>query len=482
MYLKSMFRPAALLLLIVTCTGCAETATARTEPAAESVASPGSQPSPPSAPRPRTLTRLIFEDHADQQLKWVDVLVDEERNVSLAAVRPVPGFPALDAARHKLVQMREADGLVMVGVRDDDDGNWKSGWVVVDAGVRHDDHGAHVHWNFRGAPAVKAQRIDQQQGNPAHLYEYDGRFYLANDRLNGYTRIDPAELRQASDAAGASRFVPGGGNHITLAVLEDRVGYSCWIDGGGPNCGRVDVTSLASPAPSSPTYSFALPSGGIHGAIGHSGRVFFAPSDGVCWVDADLHAAGKAEDVTVHHLSLGTQDDQPRRTGAFVNAGRYVLCVAGKEADAGLVWIDATAPAPTVQRLPLQAKAGDHVTTPCIVTRRDGAPFALLFHDHEAEAETQDRLTIVELDPDRDGVFDDAQILKSLDVGRSAVEGHYGHHALACDADLRYAFVTNPGDGTVSVLSIGSLDWVATLPLGGKPTALVAVGGREVRD
>lgn len=475
MILQTLLRLSSLVVLLAAA-GCADSAAAR--PAPTTTETP---PTPTTTARTRPLTRLLYEDHADQRLKSVDVLIDDTRALSLTPAAVVEGFPTLDPSRQKLVQMRESQGYVMVGVRDDSEGKFESGWIVVDSGVRQHDHGDHVHWSFRTSPTVKARRLDASQGNPAHLYEYDGRFYLANDRLNGYTRIDPAELRQASDPAAASRFIPGGGNHITLAVVDDQVGYSCWIDGGGPNCGRVDVTPLGE-VRTEPAYSLKLPSGGIHGAIAHSGRVFFAPSDGVCWVDVDLDAACPADEVTVQHLSLGTRDDKPRRTGAFVNAGRYVVCVAGKEADAGLALIDAAADSPQVLRLPLEARSGEHVTTPTVITRRDGSWLALVCHDHEADAQAQDRLTIVELDPNGDGAFDDARILKQLDIGPSAVEGHYGHHALACDADRRYAFITNPGDGTLSVLSLATLELVQTFPLGGKPTAVVAIGGREIRD
>lgn len=70
----------------------------------------------------------------------------------------------------------------------------------------------------------------------------------------------------------------------------------------------------------------------------------------------------------------------------------------------------------------------------------------------------------------------------NLTVGKSAVEGHFGHHDLVFDAEQRFGFFTNSGDGTLSVLSLKSLEVVKTFPIGGTPTALVALGSRETDD
>ena len=155
--------------------------------------------------------------------------------------------------------------MIGVGVRDDANGTHESGWVLVQSGVGYIDHGDHGHWTFKDKPSVWDSRLDPKQGNPAHLYLYDGRFFLANDKLNGYTRIDPKKYEKGKDGTltkDSPRFLAGGGNHITLAVVDDRVGYSCWIDGGGErDC--VDVTP-SRPKGSEP-YSFHCPPACIHG-------------------------------------------------------------------------------------------------------------------------------------------------------------------------------------------------------------------------
>ncbi len=46
------------------------------------------------------------------------------------------------------------------------------------------------------------------------------------------------------------------------------------------------------------------------------------------------------------------------------------------------------------------------------------------------------------------------------------------------DGSRRYAFITNPGDATVTAIALATLEVAGTFPIGGKPTALIAVGGR----
>ena len=446
---------------------------------------PETADAPKKAKEPRPFARLFVQDLKTCSLRWADLKVGESGEFALDPLATVDGFPALDPARQKLVQMKEAGGLVCVGVRDDADGAFASGWALVQSGVGYIDHGDHGHWTFKGTPAVWDSRLDAKQGNPAHLYRYDGRFFLANDKLNGYTRIDPAGYEKPKGrplVKDTPRFLPGGGGHITLAVVDDAVGYSCWIDSGGPNKGRVDVTPVAATAKPEPAYSFRLPSGGIHGATACAGKVFFAPADGVCWVEADPGLKRKPEQVEVRHIDLGKDGDKPHRTGAFATHGRHVVFTTGKGESAALVILDAKAAEPKPVFVPLAVKPGTQAVTPDVVETAGGKLYALVFHDRAKDADAPDVLEVVALDPNGDGDWADAKAVKVLKVGRSAVDGHAGHHDLACDAECRYAAFTNPGDGTVSVLSLKSLEVVATFKVGGTPGALVAVGGRETDD
>jgi hypothetical protein len=426
------------------------------------------------------LTRIFVQDLKSTSLQWADLRVSDQGEWSLDPLVPLEGFPKLDPEKQKLVQMKESGEHLCIGIRDDEEGAFQSGWAMINSGIRYVDHGDHGHWSFRLKPEVSDLRLDAKQGNPAHLYLYDGRFFLANDRLNAYTRIDPAKY--GSESKDQPRLLHGGGNHITLAVVDDRVGYSCWIDGGGPNKGRVDVTPLPGNPLGAIKYSFTLPSGGIHGAIANSGKVFFAPSEGVCWVEADREAKWKPEQVKVHHLALGKEGDSRRRTGAFINYKNYVLFTTGKEAESALMLLDAKEKEPKPIAVPLSVKKGSQAVTPTLAVTPEGKAYAFLFHDHAKDVDVEDRLEIIDLDPNGDGNCADAKVIKNLKVGKSLVEGHYGHHDITFDAGVRYGFFTNPGDGNLSVLSLKTLEVVHTFPLKGIPTAIAAFGGLETED
>lgn len=425
------------------------------------------------------VARLLWQDRDKGALRWGSVHAGQKWVVTAADVK---GFPQLDTEKQSLTQMRQVDGLLLMGVRDNDQGRFQSGWIAVDTGVRKEAHGDHFHWRFMGAPAVKGSRLDAEQGNPAHLYVYNNIFYMAQDAKGGFTQLTPKDLA-ARPAQYSSSFRSGGGGHITLAAVDNTVSYATWIDAEGPNTGRVDVVSLRQPAGSPPAYSLTLPSGGIHGATTNSGRVFFAPADGICWVDADPGLRQTAETVKVHHISLGTPDgaEQPARTGAFVNQRNWVMfTVNGGAEQSALCLLDAKAPQPQVVKLAIPVAAGLALTSPEVVLASGGKRYAFLFHDRQsADAQEQEQLTIVDLDPNGDRNFADARIAQTIPVGASKVDGHHGHHAVSFDSEGRLACFTNPGDGTIWVMSLRDLTIRAKSIVGGTPEAIIAIGAPE---
>lgn len=423
------------------------------------------------------VVRLFWQDQSTDSLMWGEVHAGKKWVVTAA---PVSGFPKLDSEKQNLGHMKHAEGMLLSGVQDSDDGKIQSGWVCVDTGVREEPHGDHSHWKYQGRPSVRSSLLDSNQGNPAHLYVSNNRFLLANDARNGFSQISPKDLA-VKPPAECGVFRTGGGGHITLAPLDDRVCYATWIDREGPGKGRVDVVRLTNSGAESPACSFTLPTGGIHGAIANSGRVFFAPDDGICWVDADPELKKTSSDVTVNHISLGkdAESEKPFRTGAFVSQRNWVLFTTGPAANKStLCLLDAAAASPKVIQLPVTVPDGLSLTAPEVVLASGGKRYAFLFQDKQ-EGEIEEKLTIVDLDPNGDRNFTDAAVAKTITVGPSKVDGHHGHHSISFDAYGRHACFTNPGDGTIWVMTLKDLEIRAKSRVGGTPDTILAVGAPE---
>ena len=425
--------------------------------------------------RPKVATRIFWQDRDTDKLSYADLVTTDKWSIKRGWV---DGFPDLDEEKQDLVQMQQIDGVLMVGVRDHDDGKHQSGWVAIETGAVEEPHGNHTHWKYTRKPQVKQTKLDADQGNPAHVYVYDRQFYLANDTKNGFTRVQPAGLTTGN--ANSSKFYPGGGNHITMAAVNNSIAYSSWIDGGGPNSGRVDVVNLLNSSPKI-EYSFNLPTGVIHGATHNSGKVFFAPADGVCWVNADTTLSQSAETVKVNHIALGidSESDKPLRTGAFECQRNWVMCAAGAADQSSLCMINAAVSSPKIQKLGIPVDDGLKLMTPKTVLSL-GKRYAFLFQDRtDADSDVQEKLTIVELDPNRDRDFSDARVTKTINVGPSKIDGHYGHHAISFDAYGRNAVFTEPGEGMINVMDMQKLQVVARFRVGGTPDSIIAVGAPE---
>src|SRR6056297_631826 len=273
--------------------------------------------------------RVFVQDEAGAKLHWADMA--RATNADQPAPHPVnlgeiEGFPQLDPEYQSLVQMRASGKFLLVAVRDNDDGDFQSGWVLIDTGVDYEAHDDHGHWYYKRRPRVIASMLDDAQGNPAHVYCYEDVFYIANDRKNGFTRLDPSTIGETDDASAIKSkavFYSGGGGHITLAAAGQLVA-STWIDREGDNAGRVDLWEIGSEQSGESAgkmRSMQLEYSGLHGATAAANKFFFAPSDGVCWLALDSAIADANTPISVQHLSLGKQDDTPLRTGAFTPVG-----------------------------------------------------------------------------------------------------------------------------------------------------------------
>jgi hypothetical protein len=423
----------------------------------------------PAADKPRTIARLVWQDDAKQSLRWGDL--QRVGNDWKLQNTPIEGIPKLDAESQNYVQMESVGMALITGIRDSSQGTIGSGWIAVDSGVELEAHGDHFHARYGRPPKVLFSQVNKDQGNPAHVYSYNNRIYIANDAKNGFTIVTPPKT---TTGRWKSDFFSGGGNHITLAAVADRWCYATWADREGENVGRVDLVSTASSG-NSATRSFKLPSGGLHGATFNSGKVFFAPSNGICVI------AGDGNNVTtesIQHVSLGSdpQSERPNRTGAFANLRSWVLFHYGSGEQAKVGMIDASHPKVQLVEMSLPVGEGLTLSTPKCISAANGKEYAWIIH-HRRNSEQPEKLTAIDLDPNGDKNFADAAVLKTLELGPSKIEGHSGFHEIAILPNRRAACITNPGDGTLWVISIAHLEILAKLAPGGSPTRIVAFGG-----
>ena len=420
------------------------------------------------------LLRVTWQNAKDRSLHWGE-FVQVGPTIVFQDQGKVTGFPELTESQ-ALGTMQRIDNMLVVGVRGGPVGQPQGGWLSVDLQVTEQPHGDHSDYTYGDAPRVTLSVLDDSKKYPIHLYDYNKEFYLANDPMNGFTRINPSKLMAGGQEA-LGDFYRGGGGHITLAAVDKKVAYSTWINPTENGGGRVDVVNLETPGDASIAYSFESPTSGLHGAISNSGRVFMAPKDGIIWVDADLDVS-TPDAVKVNHLSLGKnpEDQTPYRTGAFTDHRDWVLFLAGKDADAGLCMIQASAETPSVSKLLVETKPGLRLGMPKCVTALSGREYALAFQSKRA-GDAVEQLTVIDLDPNQDRDFSDAKIEKSIDVGNSLVEGYRAYHSISVDDDEKYAVFTNPADGEICLFSLDKLKVISRQNVGGIPTGIIAVGG-----
>ncbi|MEM7454520.1 MAG: hypothetical protein AAF456_09220 [Planctomycetota bacterium] len=421
------------------------------------------------------LIRITWQNAADNSLHWGE-FVQVGPSIVFQNQGRVADFPALEA-NQSLGPMERIGNIMVMGVRGGAEGQPQGGWLALDLRVIEQPHGDHSDYTYGGAPGVIQTVLDDSRLCPIHLYTYDREFYLANDALNGFTRINPRALLSGGDGAKGT-FYRGGGGHITLATVGGKVGYSTWIGETESGTGQVDVVNLDKPGEESVAYSFESPTPGLHGAIANSGRVFLAPNDGIIWVDADATLSQTAESVSVNHLSLGTNptDQTPNRTGAFTDHRDWVLFLSGRDDDAGLCMVQASAPAPSVAKLVVPTDPGLRMGMPECVTALTGKNYAMAFQTKRA-GDAVEKLTIIDLDPNQDRDFSDAMVVMTYDIGDGGVEGYRSYHSLCFDDDNRFAVFTNPADGEICLLALDTLNLVGRYKVDGIPTGVLAIGG-----
>lgn len=429
-----------------------------------------------AAPPVQVLTRVFFHDAATETIKWADLLAGEKP--TMGPVRTLAGFPQLDPQRQSIVSLQAAGGMLLAGIRDTTGGTAPRGWVLVECGVYEEAHGDHAHWIYPTAPRIRAAAVDPASGNPRRIHVYDATFYLTYDDRGEFLRIDPASIGPRDDAAAIRRLAArhvGGGRQGALAAVGKVVAFTAWEDVAGPHQGQIDVTALRPTGNDAVTFSFQLPQGELSALTAHYGKVFIVTPEALAWVTVPSRISSSLSSLPARQIPWdGPAEfrDEPR---GFATYGRYLAYVGSSQGKVTLNYLDAAAEQPRILRLPVSPDADRIAGDYELFRNRKGQPLALVTHEDATTESAPGRLSVVELDPDRNGDWTDARVVQEISLGPAAAGEHRG---IAVEADNRRALFTNPGDGTLMVLSVEDRKVVTGFQVGGTPTRVLAVGGR----
>ena len=133
----------------------------------------------------------------------------------------VAGFPTLEKEKQSLVQMKTSMGKIVVGIRDNDNGTFNSGWVVIDSGVEIEPFDNHSHYHTHNLPEL--WRLSLMQSKVIrHTSTFTTKsFMLRTTKKNGFTRLDLRNVNHSASAEDVLKqvgFFEGGGGHITSMV------------------------------------------------------------------------------------------------------------------------------------------------------------------------------------------------------------------------------------------------------------------------
>jgi len=425
--------------------------------------------------RATTITRLFWQDRETNRLSYADLVTTNAWGLQRGWVTD---FPKIDGEIQNLGAMQQTGGLVLVGVQDNQNEADKGGWIAIDSGVFEEPHGNHFHWKYTQTPKSIYHRIDATQGSANSVTVQNSTFLVINS-AGQFIRVRPNEVKQQQHQSAIRIYSPDSAFH-SLAVVNGRIGYGVRAaDATDP--GTVDVLNLDQAPEKLVAYSIPVSDTPLTAVAVNSGKAFFSTSDGVAWVNVDTTLSGSAATETVNRIeeSKTLADTTAFSAEALVSTAGYVLCSVGSGKGSALRLINASSPQPSVTSVAVPVAEGLQLTSPEVILSL-GKRFAFLFQERiDANSDSQEHLTVVELDPNRDRSFSDARVTVTMPVGASKIDGEHGHHGICFDAYGRHAVITNPGDGVLTVLSLQNMRTVASFRVGGAPDHITAVGAPE---
>lgn len=401
--------------------------------------------------RKKTITRVFWQDAVSKKLKYADLSTTDKWHMTTGSVSGLT-----EETIESLGPMVQSGKQIALTAMSS-----KSNLITrINSGVTEQPHGNHFHWTYAGTPAVDLSIPGSQGKRIKQVGDYA---YISNDN-GGFSRI----AFKSNNANPVSWSSNAGGPNASVAVSQNAMGYA--IHNGVNGAGKVDIVNLNDPSGNT-MGSFNIPSGNLVAAEANSGKVFFASPENIAWIAADGNTSPTVIPVSeATGLSIA---------GPMISEKNWVMFTSNAGSQCALCMINALAAKPVVQRFPIEVADGLKLSAPKTKLSL-GKRFAFVFQQKiDSSADTQELLTIIELDPNRDQNFNDAVVRANIPVGSSKVDGERGFHNVCFDDYGRFAIFTNPADGTLAIMTLNDMQVRARFQVGGTPDRIVAVGSPE---
>lgn len=412
--------------------------------------------------RKKTITRIFWQDRESQKLSYADLSTTNKWHIKRGWVK---GFPQ-PADAQTLGPMTLNGTQLLVGTV----GEQANQIVRIDSGVYQRPHGSHFHWEYTNVPQAS---LKQPMPGVFGLADSSPNFVFFHLATGGVAK---AEWNSPSQPVSATF---AGGKKGAMATVNDAVVYATWPDAEGENAGRVDVLHASLDAARG-AYQFKLPAGEIESVATANQKVFFAHKDGISWVPADTTLRQRDQEIAVANVANGSTENLGAIPTSLTTEKNWILFTTSNSAGrASLGMLNSAAANPTVTQLSVPIENGLALSKPKTKLSL-GKRFAFLFQERvDVASEVQEKLVVIELDPNRDSNFSDARIASVVKIGNSKIDGRFGHHDICFDDYGRFAVFTDPGDGMINIMTLNDMTLRAKFRVGGIPDHILAVGSPE---
>lgn len=403
--------------------------------------------------REKTIMRVFWQDAASQKLSYANLTASTRWNLRRGWVG---GFPQLDTSTQSLGEMVAVDGQVFVSVTAATDAA-AGGWLCLDSGAFEEPHGNHTHWKYTRTPRVRQSKLAAGHGQTSGLMLHNGTVVHA-DSTGACTLLSAGQMKFGGERGIRQLTLP---KPARFCLVAGQQLFTAAESGEGIVTASYDISAATRHLSGS-----EFPGAQLLGIVHNSGRTFLASDQGIQWEPSPA-SEGETVSLDLQEMVHGITSEQ-----------NWVLFTCGDGEDTRLCLTKAADPGRGFVTLPLPGPDG---TKPRSLSTRLslGKRYAFVIQETStAGTPAAEQLVIIRLDPNKDGDFSDATIRQRIDLGTRPPAAN-GNSDICFDAYGRYAVVSSPAAGILTVISLSKMSVVARFQVGGAPGRMVGVGAAE---